>query len=175
MPTPASYYQDAYHGQIFTATAAAINSTVGTATTYSGLLLTNPSTSNVNLVLMRVGISVTTPPAVPIVVGIMAASNTTAVTQGTAITPASTKITANSTTASGLASSNGTIPANATLRQIFGTLTSAANSTAPFVSNYYDLNDSMILCPGSFAALYTSAASNSNSVNASFMWSEVPR
>ena len=74
-----------------------------------------------------------------------------------------------------LASATLTLPGTPVLETIIGSSTTGAITTSPVgAGNIIDLEGSLILPPGAFAAIYTSAASAASSFFGSFQWVEVP-
>lgn len=175
MPSASSLYLSTYKGQVFTASVDPVTTSVAANTTYTGLCLTNPKTSTVNLVVSKVGFAFKVAFSAASTIGIMVGSNTTAVTQTTPITPISNRV-GQGLTSNGLAASAVTFPSAPTLAYVLGAGLTAAITTTPFgESNFVDLSESIILPPGSYAALYTSTASGTNSTACSITWEEVPR
>ena len=167
------YYEQTYRRNTFNvATVAAGVTTVGLATTYTGLMLQNPYTSTVNVVLnkctfMQSVIQATTLSAVGIAFGYTAGANATSVT---AVATRSNYI------GSGIASqaNAGTI---ATLSSAPFYHTFLANSQTAILNNnpvYIDLEGLVILPPGGFACWVTAAVSPASSMWFSFNWEEVP-
>jgi hypothetical protein len=148
--------------------------TVGLATTYTGLCLSNPIGSGVNLVLNKVSAAFPVAFAAGAVVGVMTGYNaTTNVTHTAAIVPKSQFI-GTGPTPLALVDSSATLPTAPTLNTVLsaiGTAAITAVSTAPAV--YEDLEGSIILPPGAYAAIYTSSASGAAGMFASFSWEEV--
>lgn len=167
------YYERASRAGIFTAAnQSAVTTTVGLATTYTGLCLANDAGSNVNLVLIAAGFAVTVAPAAITAVGLMggvgAVTHTTPIA---ALAIRSTKI----ATAGGHASTTkvdgaATIP-TPTLLEVFegGNTATALDTSAHNIS--HDLNGRYVLPPGTFVAIYTLAVA----VGLGFIqWSEEP-
>lgn len=143
--------------------------TVGLATTYTGLCLTNPVNSGVNLMINKVGYAFPVAPAAALVIGIMTGYNaTTAVTQTTPISPSSQFV--GQPTPLGLGASSVTLPTAPVVDTILGTV-SAAIQTGPTL---IDLEDSIIIPPGGYAAFYTSAASGAAGFMGSMQYEVAP-
>lgn len=155
------------------ATVAAGVTTVGLATTYTGLMLQNPYTSTIDVVLnkctfMQSVIQATTLSGVGIAFGYTAGANATSVT---AVATRSNYI------GSGIASqaNAGTI---ATLSSAPYYHTFLANSQTAILNNnpvHIDLEGLVILPPGAFACWVTAAVSPASSMWFSFNWEEIPR
>lgn len=167
------YGEACYRRQQFSgATQAAVATTAAFATTYTGLVLTNPLNSPVNLHLNKVGLASIVAQTAALGVGIMVGQSTTAVTQTTAITPRSNFV--GSAVGYGLVSSAATLPVAPTLQQMLGSIGTGATTVQQLQLTVLDLESVIILPPGTFAAIYTSAASAAASILASFAWQELP-
>jgi hypothetical protein len=167
------YYEQAYRQNMFSGAAVGLTTTVGTATTYTGLVLTNPIGSGVNLVPNKLGLAFLVAFAAASAIGLMRGySATTAVVQTTPVTPSNTLTGANS--GKGLLASSATLPVTPTIVQIMEAgLTGAITTTVNSVS-LFDLEGSIAIPPGGFLAIYTSTASGAASMAASMQWEEVP-
>ena len=74
-----------------------------------------------------------------------------------------------------LASASLSLPSVPVLETVIGASTTGAITTSPVgAGQLVDLEGSLILPPGAFAAIYTSAASAASSFFGSFQWVEVP-
>jgi hypothetical protein len=169
------YYETSYRRNSFNAsTQAAVTTTAGLATTYTGLALTNPTTSTVNLALNKVGWAFlgTTVPATT-VIGLAFNTSTTAVTQTTAITGRNNFL--GGAAPQGLAASSVTFPTAPILSHILGQITyvaTPANMLAGSIT-LQDLEGSIVMPPGSYISLYTSQILTT-ALFASFQWEEIP-
>lgn len=67
-----------------------------------------------------------------------------------------------------------TLVGTPTLHTVFGEGLTGAITTIPQIYSFYDLEGSVILPPGAYAAIYTSTASGAASLAASFQWEEIP-
>jgi len=166
------YYETTYRRQMYTvANQTGVTTSAALATTYVGLCLANPTTSTVNVVVTKVGYAFS--------VAFAAASNIGIMT-GTGATISTNLVTARNRFVGGvgaqcLASTSLTLPGTPVLETLFATGTTAAITTAPNgVGNIVDLEGSLILPPGAFAAFYTSTASGASAFQGSFQWIEVP-
>ena len=129
MPYVKSYWGAVQKGQVFTASVTGGTTTVGTATTYTGLALTNPVGSGVKLAITHVGLGFLVAWPAAATVGIMTGKNASAVTQTTPVTPTGNRVNATALTNTGLAASAVTFPASPTLAIVLGAgLTGAITS-----------------------------------------------
>lgn len=168
------YYEQTYRNNMFfAATQALVTTTVGLATTYTGLVLSNPVTSPVNLVLnkasmMQSVIQATQVEAYAIATGFNAATN---VTHTTPVAPRACLI-GSGKTPNGLADVSATLP-TAPFYTMFVTNTGtiAADSTGLQV---VDLEGSIVLLPGAYALWVTPAQASVAGMWFSFGWEEVP-
>ncbi len=167
------YYEQTYRGNMFSAsTQALVTTTVGLATTYTGLVLSNPTTSTVNLVLnkaslMQSVIQATQIEAYAIAIGYNASTN---VTHTTPVAPKSNKV-GSGISPVGLADVAATLPTAPTYHTfVTNTATAVANSPTGVI----DLEGSVILMPGAYAAWVTPAQASVAGLWFSFQWEEVP-
>ena len=169
------YYESCFRGVLYNGAIVGQVTTVGTNTTYTGLCLSNPIASTVNVVLNKVGWTMLVANAAAAAVGLMTGYHaSTNVTHTTPVTPRTQKYTG-SGGGTALLDSSATLPATPTLNTILGGGTTAAITTSPAcVGGLVDLDGSIILVPGAFVALYTSTASGTASMAISFTWEEVP-
>lgn len=169
------YYETSYRRNSFTgATQAGVTTSAGLATATTGLILTNPTSSTVNLVLNKVGYAFTVLPAAAIVVGLAFNTSTTAVTQTTAITGRNNFL--GGQTPQGLVASSVTLPTAGIVSHVFGAVNFIATPANIYATTMtmVDLEGSVILPPGSYVHVYTSAASGASGFFGSFQWEEVP-
>jgi len=156
------------------ANAAGATTTVGVATTYTGLAISNPVGSGVNVLLNKVGFAFLLAFPAAAAIGIMVGFNaTTNVTHTTPVTPGNNFL----GQVSGLALVDAacTFPTAPVLRTILATgLTGAVTTEAIATAELIDLEGSILLPPGGYAALYTSTASGAASLFGSFSWEEIP-
>lgn len=168
------YYETTYRKNVFSAATPGVTTTVGLATTYTGLCLSNPIGSPVNLVVNKVGISFLVAFAAAAAVGIMVGFNSgTNVTHTTPVTPQAQFV--GGPAGYGLVDSSATLPTAPTLRTVLMAGLTGAITTAP-TSNpgIFDLEGSLVIPPGGYAAIYTSTASGASGLAASWQWEEVP-
>lgn len=170
------YFEGARRGQRFSAAnTAGVTTTVGAATTYVGICLSNPVGSGTLIAIEKVGISFLVAFAAPATVGLMTGYNSsTNVTHTTPLAPTNNLVGIGSTPL-GLVDSSATLPTAPTLRTVFlagltGAITTAPTSGGPLL---FDLEGSIVLPPGGYAAVYTSTASGASGFAGSIGWSEV--
>jgi hypothetical protein len=165
------YYEATFRKSVFS--GAAVATTVGLATTHTGLCLTNPIGSNVNLVLNVVGVGELVAPAAAALIGIATGYNAaTAVTQTTPITPQNNFVGGGA--GAGLLASSVTLPTAPTVRSVFGSMGTAAATAFAAVVDVNTLEGSIIIPPGGYACTYTSTASGAAGMGFSFQWEETP-
>jgi hypothetical protein len=168
----AKYMEAVREGRVFVAAnQAAVALTAALATTYTGLVLGNPTTSNVDLVLLRFGYSFTVAaPTAATVIGLMTGAGASIVGS---VTPRNRYI--GGAAAVAQVDDACTLPGTPVLEQVFGqvgTLATSGTQVGPITS--FDLDGSLILTPGSFVAAYSFAANTACAIFA-MMWEEVPR
>lgn len=170
------YYEATKRGLMFGGSITGQVTTVGLATTYTGLCLSNPFTSSVDLVINKVGYAFLVAFAAAASVGLMTGYNaTTNVTHTTPVTVRGQRFTGVTSSGSGLLDSAATLPTAPTLNQIFGAGLTGAITTIPGIySGVVDMEGALILPPGAYAALYTSTVSGAAAGAFSFSWEEVP-
>lgn len=172
----ADYQELAVRGKVFgAANQAATTTSAALATTYTGLIVSNPAGSLVNLVLLQLGVAVVGAPVALSAIGILGGFLATGVTAHTTpLTPLSYLLNSAVSTGIGKADSAATLVGTPVILMPLG-VTPLTGATAqvvnpPVVLNTYDLKGSIVLAPGAYAALYTSTAL---SVIAGFTWAEV--
>ena len=162
------YYETTYRRQTYTIanqTGVTSTTTLTSGQTSTGMLIQNPTTSSVNVIITKVGWAITVAPAAAGVVGI--ATGLGASITG-AVTPRNRFV--GGVGAQCLASTSVALPGAAVVETIIGSFSNAV-SLAP---NIVDLEGSLILPPGAFAFIYTSTASGASGFFGSFQWVEVP-
>lgn len=170
------YYEAAYRRALFAAAnQAATTTTVGLATTYTGLCLSNPVGSSVNLVLNAVGMAFIVAFPAGAAIGIMTGYNSsTNVTHTTPITPRN-QFFGIGASGVGLVDAAATLPTAPFLNMLLNSgITGAITTTTQGGMTYYDLNGAIILPPGAYAAIYTSTVSGTSGFFGSMLWEEVP-
>lgn len=164
-------YEQAYRRNRYAAAnQAATATTVGLATTYTGICLVNPIGSTVNLVIENVGAAFIVAPAAALAFGIAVGYNAvTAVTATTPITPRNEFVGVGAA-GTGLANAAATLPTAPTVERILGSVGAAILAG----SMSFEIKGGILLPPGGYAILYTSAASGASGFLGSFSWEEVP-
>ena len=166
------YYEMAVRGGIFyAANPAVVTTTVGLATTYTGLCVSNPVGSGINAVLLKASmmqsvIQATQVEGYGIALGYNATTN---VTHTTPVTPQPSKV-GSGAAAQVKADSSATLP-TAPVYAMFIQNTTTATSNA--MGTVVDLEGSIILTPGAYACFVTPTQASVNGMWFSFMWEEV--
>ena len=152
------------------ANQAGVTMSAAFATTYTGLVLTNPIGSGVLISLDKVGMATVVIQTSELALGLMTGySSATAVTQTTPITPKSKLV--GLAAGQGLLAGAATLSATPTLDTLLGYIgTSLSVDANPM---FFDLGGDIVLQPGAFAAIYASAASAAASLLFSMAWTEV--
>ncbi len=158
------------------ANQAGVTTTVGLATTYTGLCLSNPNGSGKNLEVGLVGVTALVAFAAAAAVGIMVGFSTTDVTHTTPGTPRNNFIDTNFGTAGvGKIDTAATLPVAPVVHTIFGAGLTGAITTIPGqVPQIVDMQGCLVIPPGGYMAIYTSTASGASGILASIQWNEVP-
>lgn len=169
-----AYYEQTLRGNVYRAANQAVaTTTVGLATTYTGLVLSNPITSSVNLEILQASLMQSVIQAVQveafaIATGFNASTN---VTHTTPVTPVSCLVGATASNV-GLADVSATLPTAPTYDTFLcNSATATANSTGPVV---IDINGSIILKPGAYALFVSPAQASVAGMWFSFKWAEIP-
>jgi len=168
------YYEQAYRGNMYWAAIQAVSTTtVGLATTYTGLAIANPITSSINCVINKVSmmqsvLQATQVEAFAIATGYNATTNITNTTP-LAVHNANPSLPVGIVVAS-ISATLPTAPFYETF--ITNTGTATANSTGAQV---VDLEGSIILPPGGYALWVTPAQATVAGMWFSFSWEEVPK
>lgn len=166
------YYDLVTAGRVFVvANQAAVATTAAMATTWTGLCVSNPPTSNINIALLKFGAVNTVACPTATNIGLMTGFSTTAI--AASLTPRNRYVGNSAGTA--VATASATLPATPVLEQVFmtgGTLATTGNAVGSVTD--IDLDGSLVLPPGGFVATYSFAA-NTAAWIFSFMWAEIPR
>lgn len=167
------YYEQAYRGNIFSASSQAVaTTTVGLALTYTGLVISNPVTSTVNAVINKVSVMQSViqsaqPEAYAIAVGYNGTAN---VTHSAALATRSNLVGSGKTSLV-LADTSAVLPTAPFYHTfVHNTGTATANGTGSVI----DLEGSVILIPGAYALWVTPAQASVAGLWFSFSWEEVP-
>lgn len=172
------YQELATRGKLFQAGnqgPGGTTTTVGLATTYTGLCISNPAGSTVNLVMLQFGIAVVGAPAALSTIGILGGyAAAGVVTHTTPLVPLCTFMNTAQATGQAKADSAATIVGTPVLLMPLG-VTPITGATAqvvnpPVTLAAFDLKGSFVLPPGAYIAAYTSTVLT---VIASFTWAEV--
>lgn len=175
----ADYQELAVRGQVFQGAnqgPGGTTTTVGLATTYTGLCLNNPVNSGKNLVLLGCGFSIVGAPAALSTIGLMGGyTQAGVVTHTTPLVPLSTFLNQNVATGVAKVDSACTLPTAPTVLEAFGTIpitgATAQVVNPPFSGGNYDFKGAYIIPPGGYVAIYTSTVVT---IIGSFKWAEVP-
>lgn len=165
------YVETTYRRAMFYAANQTVaTTTVGLATTYTGLCLSNPIGSNTVLALNKasIGQSVieTAVDAFGLAVGF---SGTTNVVHTAAVTPASALI-GSGVTPVGKVDTSATLPVAPVYHSF---LQSTSSATTDVTSGMFDYEGSLILLPGAFV-IWASPAASVAGMWFSFQWEELP-
>lgn len=167
------YYEPTARRRHFeAATQALVTTTVGLALTYTGLCLSNPITSSVNLVITKASIMQSVIQATQ-VEGYALATGfnlSTNVTHTTPVTPRS-RLVGDGATPVGLADVSATLP-TAPFYSTFLTNTGTATQNSP--AGIYDLEGSLVLKPGGYCCFVTPTQASVAGLWFGFAWLEVP-
>lgn len=164
-------YEQAYRRNRYAAAnQAATATTVGLATTYTGIALYNPIGSTVNLAIENIGAAFIVAPAAALGFGVAVGYNAaTAPSSVTSLTPRNEFIGIGAA-GQGLCYSAATLPTAPTVERVLGSI-AAAIFPGQLV---FEIKGGIVLPPGAYAILYTSAASGASGFLGSFSWEEVP-
>ena len=170
----ARYYEQTYNkNTFFVANQTAVTTTIGLATTYTGLALINPIGSTVNVVLNKATVNQsvvqTTQP-----MGFAIATGFSAVTQVTNTTPVTTQTgkVGSGALSTATASVSATLPAAPVYTAFMG---GGSTAVADATFNVYDWEGSIVLMPGAYAIWATpTQVSVTTSLWFSYGWEEVP-
>lgn len=169
------YYEQTYRRNVFSAALQAVGTTtVGLATTYTGLCVSNPVGSSVNLVILKASvmqsiIQSTQPEAFALAVGYNATTNvthTTPVTSGLR-----NNFVAASYTGQALADTAATLPTAPTYHTF---LQNTSSATVNGNGGVFDLEGSIILPPGGYICFVTPGQASVAGMWFGISWEEVP-
>lgn len=162
------FYEQTLRGNVFhVSNQAAVSTTAGLATTFTGLAVANPSGNAKNLVLLAVGVAQAAA-GVAGAVGVMSGAGAAA-----GALSARNGLVGGAASAMSAPSASATI-ATPVLERVFGSIGSLATTgygLMPGLWWYADGN--LIVPPGFFIASYTSAATTTATIW-TFVWEEVP-
>ena len=174
------YYESTYRRASFSGANQSVVTTAFTAglgTTYTGgLVLSNPFGNTYNVVLTKVGVAFVVAQTNAAVIGVAAGQSSTALSGTlTSVAPSSDLIGSGVTpTAQLYSSASITLPVAPVLKRIIGAVDTGALTVATFGSGIVDLEGGIILPPGGFATIYSSATGTASSFFGSMAWCEVP-
>lgn len=154
------------------ATQAVATTTVGLATTYTGLVIANPVNSGMKMVLDKVSlmqsvIQSVQPEAFALAVGFNATTN---VTLTTPATPQSNLV-GSGLTSLAKAATSATLP---TAPLYFSFVNDTGSATTDTGGGIFDLEGSVVLLPGAYALWVTPGQASVAGMWFSFQWEEVP-
>lgn len=173
------YYEGAYRKARFGGAMQAVIATAtiaGFATTITGVpLLYNPPGSAINVVIETVQIAFVVASANALAYGLATGFSNTAVSGTlTSLGPKSKFIGSTAPVAGLVASASITLPVAATGDTILGSLSTAAVSVPNATPGLFDMGGAIILPPGGYCHIWTSAILAASSLLAGFSWEEVP-
>lgn len=159
-------------GRLFAAAnQAAVALTAAFATTYTGLVIENPTTSGKNIILHQVSYACTVAVPTATVLGLMTGED--AGDAATAITPRNRLKSASAASSVAVVDNGCTLTGTPVLEQIFTTAWTEATTAGTLAQpNVVNLDGSLVLGPGYYAAIY-SAAANTAAFVFGFLWEEV--
>lgn len=166
------YYAGAYNGLSgFAANQTGATTSVGLATTYVGLCVSNPVGSLVNLVIQKVSAAITVPPAAALGVGLIAGFVAGGVTvHTTPLTIYTNKIGVASTAFTALADAACTLVGTPIWAHWLETV---PLTTVGFTAFSADIDGEIILPPGAYVAIGTTAATGAAGLFGKISWEEV--
>lgn len=164
------YYEQVKRGNVYgVSNQAAQAISVGLATTYTGLCLSNPLGSGKNLVLLSAGYGLTVAPVAIASIHLIGASSPgTNVTHTTPLTPVNMLL-GNTNSPAAKADREATIPTPVYLMSLMGGFTAGALPASP--NALFDLGGQIIIGPGGFVAI---GALTAVTGIGSFTWEEIP-
>ena len=160
-------YEQAYKSNLFHVTnQATVVTTVGLATTFTGLAIANPAASGVNLVIRTVAVAQSVAATTASAIGVMCGTGAAA----GALTVRNAKV-GGAASATTTASAGATI-ATPVLERIIGSVGTGA-VTVPLLLPVinHDFQGSLIIPPGYYMASFTTGVC---SLTFTFVWEEVP-
>jgi hypothetical protein len=167
------YFEQVSRGNVFVACSQAVaTTTVGLATTYTGLCVSNPVGSGKQLALliaslMQSVIQATQPEAYAIATGFNAATD---VTHTTPLTPRCALV-GSSATPVGKADTAATLPTAPFYSLPLGETASATTQPGTIIA---DIGGGLVLLPGAYAMFVTPAQASVAGLWFSLLWEEVP-
>jgi hypothetical protein len=168
------YYEQVARGNTYMAASQAVaTTTVGLATTYTGLCLSNPLASGKNVAVILASIAQSVIQATQVegyllATGFNATTNVTHTTPGT-VQAALVGAAANNSVAK--VDTAATLP-TAPLYSVALTNTGSATTNSPGVT--IDLGGAIVLAPGAYACFVTPAQASVAGLWFGFLWAEIP-
>jgi len=165
------YAEAVLEGNVFVAAnQAAVALTAAFATTYTGLVVENPSGSGKNLIMLEFGYATTVATPTATAIGLMTGAD--AGDAAAAIVPRN-RLKGSTNTSAAIVDNGCTLTGTPVLEQIIASAwTEATTAGSVMAPHIVDLNGSLIIQPGYFVAVY-SAAANTAAFIFHFMWQEV--
>ena len=168
------YYEQTARGNVYMACSQAVaTTTVGLATTYTGLCLSNPLNSGKNLAIILASLAQSVIQATQVEGYLIAtgSSSTANVTHTTPGTVQTALVGAQANNAVGKVDSAATLPV-APLYSLALTNTAAASTNSPGVT--VDIDGAITLAPGGYACFVTPTQASVAGLWFGFVWAEVP-
>lgn len=148
--------------------ATPVTTSIGLATTYVGLCLSNPAASTKNLYLMNISAAFQVAPSTITTLSLIGGYSAAGiVTHTTALTPLSTSI-GNALVPQGLVDSACTLVGTPAYYRILGQAPTATTSTFVNVST----DGGIVIPPGGYVAIGTNIAGPASGFVGSFLWEE---
>jgi hypothetical protein len=170
-----NYYEPTVRKTMFSGSnIAAVTTSAGFSTAYTGLCLSNPIGSTVNLVLNKVKYAPIVAQTSALMLGLMTGfSSSTNVSHTTPMVPLSNFV--GQPAGIGLLDAASTLPIAPTrVKLLDSLLTGAITTSTTGGGNVIDMQGSVVVPPGGFIAFYTSAASVASSLAFGMTWEEIP-
>jgi hypothetical protein len=164
------YYEQVKRGNVYGASNQAAQAvSVALATTYTGLILSNPPQSGKNIVLLSVGYALSVAPAAIASIHLIGGWQSTDITHTAAVSPRSMLLNnANATNAVAKVDSQATIPTPTYLMSLMSGFTAGALPASP--AALFDIAGQFVITPGGFIAI---GALTAITGFGSFVWEEV--
>ena len=167
------YREAVSRGAVFSGSVTGQVTTVGTAATYTGLVLSNPIGSGYNLSVLAVGysfiVAFTAAAHVGLMTGFHASTN---VVHTVVVTPLNQLI--GGAAGVGRLDSSATLPIAGSVNSILASADTGLVTTAPVIpGGLVAIEGAIELAPGSYVAFYTSTASGAAGSAFSIGWEEI--
>jgi hypothetical protein len=173
-PLHGDYYESTVRNKVFAgSTITAVTTSAGFATTCTGCILSNPIGSTVNLAVRKFRYGAIVAQTAALSLGLQTGySASVNVVHTTPLVVASNFV--GQPAGVGLLDSAATLPVAPTRVILLDTLLTGAITTQVLGGNNFDFADGIVIPPGGYVAVYTSAASVATSLAFGFTWEEVP-